>query len=404
MRLIAVLFAASAAEKPFVLPDGVALDRPLRAADAVSIALLNNTSLDAELASLGLAKADLTDAKLMRNPLLQTLLPVGGKPFEFLLIWPIEELWQRKKRVLAAEKNLAAVEKGLGQVRLNLIRDVRVAHAELHLAQRRTAELEETERWLEKITAMVEKRVDAGDATGVELVRARTDVAVTREARLRSFEDTRTAEIRLRNLLGVRQLGAALSASAPAYTSNVAVNFDADQAYTNRPDLRAAEIAVEVATLRAKWQRSRILNSLAPLFSAKETGSPQQLRAGPGLQIELPLLNKNQGQIARADAEVIQAARRYLAARDRVELEVFEAASRLHQARTALQELREKLLPAVEAGVALVQKAHANGDATGLQELDASRPIFDLRLRVLDAEGAVMRAEAELDRAMGRMP
>lgn len=118
----------------------------------------------------------------------------------------------------------------------------------------------------------------------------------------------------------------------------------------------------------------------------------------------MPLLNKNQGQIARADAEVVQAARRYLAARDRVELEVREAAARLHQARVALRELREKVVPSVDAGIALVEKARANGDATGLQVLEAWRPRYDIQLRLLDADGAVMRAEAELDRAMGRMP
>lgn len=195
-----------------------------------------------------------------------------------------------------------------------------------------------------------------------------------------------------------------MSASAPAFTPNFAVRPDVDRAFADRPDLRAAEIAVEAATLRAKWQRSRILNSLAPLFNTKGTGSPQQIRSGPGLQNELPLLNKNQGQIARADAEVVQAARRYLAARDRVELEVNEAEARLHQARVVLRELREKVEPSVEAGIALVEKARANGDATGLQTLEALRPRFDMRLRVLDAEGAVMRAEAELDRAMGKMP
>ena len=123
--------------RPFQLPAGINFDNPLTADNAVAIALANNSALEADLSALAPVQADLADARLHRNPNIQSLLPIGSKPFEFLLNWPIDELWQRKKRILAAEKNLAVISAGLAQFSLNLTRDVRLAHADLWLAQAR---------------------------------------------------------------------------------------------------------------------------------------------------------------------------------------------------------------------------------------------------------------------------
>ena len=64
------------------LPPGVNLDQPLSPDDAVGIAIWNNPQLRADLATLGLAEADLVDAGLLRNPRLDMLMPVGAKPPE----------------------------------------------------------------------------------------------------------------------------------------------------------------------------------------------------------------------------------------------------------------------------------------------------------------------------------
>ena len=63
------------------LPPGVSLDQPLSSDDAVGIALWNNPQLRADLATIGLAEADLIDAGLLRNPRLDVLMPMGHLNF-----------------------------------------------------------------------------------------------------------------------------------------------------------------------------------------------------------------------------------------------------------------------------------------------------------------------------------
>ena len=73
-------------------PRNVDLTDGLTEEEAVSLALWNNAALQATLADLGLAQAELLEAGLLVNPSFQMLVGLGSKPFEFLLIAPIEAL------------------------------------------------------------------------------------------------------------------------------------------------------------------------------------------------------------------------------------------------------------------------------------------------------------------------
>ncbi len=389
--------------RAFSLPPEVSLSDRLGADDAVAIALWNNSALETDLAAIGIAQADLLDAGLRRNPTVQSLLPVGAKPFEFLLNWPIEDLWQRKKRVLAAQQNLDAVAIGLVQNGSNLVRDVRLAHTDLWLAGQRSATFHESAALRARIATLTERRREAGDASGLDVSLAWADARSAGELAKRAIGDIEIASTRLRLLIGLRDDPRPLSASAKDTWPVVATPTElVESAYSSRPDLRAAELVIEANAYRAKWQRSRVFNLVTPMLSVKEVGSPLSNRAGPGLQMEIPIFNRNQGQIARADAEVLQAAWRYATLRDRVENEVREALARLEQARNSLEQIRKELKPIVEQAIAQTGAAYRNGDASYLNVLETSRQRFDAILRELEAEAALARAYAELERSVGK--
>jgi len=59
------------------LPPGVSLADGLSQEDAVAVALWNNAQFQADLVALGFARSDLTEAKLLPNPVFSFLLPVG---------------------------------------------------------------------------------------------------------------------------------------------------------------------------------------------------------------------------------------------------------------------------------------------------------------------------------------
>ena len=119
------------------LPPDASIEDGLTSQEAVSIALWNSPSFQATLADLGIARADLVEAGLLRNPVFSLLFPVGPKQLEWTLQFPIDALWQRPQRVAAAQLNAQAVGERLVWDALTLVAQTRIAHAEAMIADRR---------------------------------------------------------------------------------------------------------------------------------------------------------------------------------------------------------------------------------------------------------------------------
>ena len=95
-------------EAKFTIPAGVTLDDGTTEDEAVAIALWNNASLQAEMTALGIARADVIEAGLLRNPSLTLIFPFSMRILEAVANWPFEALWQRPKRVAAARLEVGA--------------------------------------------------------------------------------------------------------------------------------------------------------------------------------------------------------------------------------------------------------------------------------------------------------
>ena len=90
-----------------------------------------------------------------------------------------------------------------------------------------------------------------------------------------------------------------------------------------RPDVRAAELAVEAAGARLGWERSRVL-ALTAVLDANGQGR-QGFEAGPGIDVGLPLFNRNQGGQLRGESELQRATAAYTQLQQQVGLDVREA-------------------------------------------------------------------------------
>lgn len=382
-------------------PPGVSLDRSLSTDDAAVIALWNNPQLQVDLAALGLARGDLIDAALLRNPQLNLLFPVGLKPFEMLLNLPMDAFWSRPRRVEASQATYDQLAQSLIQNGLNTARDARVTHADLILAGARKKAGERVSALRSRIVELTNARLRAGDISELEAMAARAESATADEQLVRSRHDLELASERLRIALGLSTDRSSFEVSAtPAESTAPPSASDLlEKALGARPDLRAAEIAVTAAAKRAGWERSRIFVVTSSL-SSKGIGA-NGILTGPGLILDLPIFNRNQGLIARADADVEAASRQYLNLKQRVAFEVYEARELLVQAQELLTQLRDRVLPQLKQSATLAEQQYEKGDVAYLFVLEQSRGLVDADLRLADAEAAVRRGMAQLERSVG---
>ena len=167
-----------------------------------------------------------------------------------------------------------------------------------------------------------------------------------------------------------------------------------------RPDLRAAELAIEAAGKRMGWERSKVYNFIA-IIDAKDEGR-DSLEVGPAFTAEIPIFNQNQGGIARAKAELEQAARQYEAIRQSIALQVQQAHSRYASARETFDLWSGDIVPALQAKVEQTENSYETGNVLYIAVLQAKRELVAAHLHERELAGNLGRSAAELNYSIGK--
>ncbi len=380
----------------------IKVDDGLTTDEAVAMALWNNAAFQVSISELGFARADLLEAGLLTNPVLSLLFPIGPKQLEATLRWPVELLWQRPRRVAAARLAGDAAAEKLVSAGLDLILSVRIGYADLNLAIDREQLAKEAATRLARIATLTQSRLSVGDISRLEARAVDVDAARGTQDAERAAHDVTIARERLRLLLGLpADAGLPSLAAAPAPPADCRQTPELlREALVARPDVRAAEIGIEAAAAKLGWEKSRVL-ALTAVLDANGEGR-DGFEAGPGIDLGLPLFNRNQGGRARAEAELQRASASYLALQHRVALELREAAAQFEQAQQSLATWRTTITTPLQANVAEAQAAFDAGEASTLFVLEHTRRLADARLREREFDADRQRARARVERALGR--
>jgi outer membrane protein, heavy metal efflux system len=273
---------------------------------------------------------------------------------------------------------------------------------DLWLAQER-ARLEKEETQIQSERAQISRRrLEAGDiseltasATHVELLRAmeRTRGAV---------KDVTILRGRLQLLLGLVSNDSTFEILSPEVGAESVAPIDSllDTAMAARPDLRAAELAIEAAGERLGWEQSNILDFIL-WIDGKDKGQ-SDLEIGPGFAVDIPILNQNNGRIARAKAELEAAARQYEVTRQTIILEVHEAHTEYASARADYDFWRGDVIGVLEAANRQAERSFAAGDVSYLRVLDAKTKVIEAQLHEAELTAGLQRSVAQLNYCVGR--
>jgi cobalt-zinc-cadmium efflux system outer membrane protein len=376
--------------------------------EAVSIALYNNAQYQADLSQIAIVQADLVDAGVVSNPLLRYLLPSGGLSVSGYINFGFDYLWQRPKRIAFAQGEIERTAENMIQRGYTVIRDVQTNFADLQFAKDRAAILAENARIRSEIARLNNVRFRVGEISGLEASTSRADSAAAVDEFLRASLDTILRANRLNTLLGYSPDTAIAYKATP-------VNFLAQKisqpeylklAYENQPELRSAQLAINSAGNRIGWERSRIVNFMATIGFNHVNGKagPKVLPNAfqPGIQMELPVLNRNQGKIARARAELEQASYNYVALQQRIANDVADAYSRYEQTYKSYEIYNTNVLPSLEEAVRLVQLSFQRGDISYLPVLEAMRQLVTGRLRKAEIQAELRRSISQLNFVIGK--
>ena len=386
----------------FTLPEGVSLSDGLTQEEAVSIALWNNAQFQVDLAALGFARSDLIEASILPNPVFSILFPVGPKQEETKLNFPIDIIWQRPRRIAASKLDAESISENLVQHGLCLVRDVQTAFADLLLAQEQSSLAEEDAKLRAQIADITQARLRAGDISELDASISHVDSLRAEDAVLRFSHEAIVSKYRLNSLLGLQPENSKYEITLSPIVPQLGITFDEllETAFAARPDLRAAELTIEAAGERVGWERSKIFNFIG-IIDGKDKGE-EQITVGPGFQMDIPILNQNNGKVARAQAELEQAARQYVAVRHRLTLEVQEAYNRYILFHKEFELWSADIVPSLEKAVDQSQRAYIVGEKSYLFVLETMRQLSEARMRKAELAADLRRAAAQLNYSVGK--
>ncbi|MFC1513742.1 TolC family protein [candidate division KSB1 bacterium] len=151
-----------------LIPEAISISDGLTQEEAVAVALWNNPEFHSSLSALGIARADLAEASMIKNPVFSFLFPVGPKQLESKIFFPIDFIWQRPSRVAAAKLNAESIAENLVLNGLGLVRDVNIAFNDF-LSKRRIAELSQRNaEVLSEKAGLYQARYREGDISEME--------------------------------------------------------------------------------------------------------------------------------------------------------------------------------------------------------------------------------------------
>lgn len=384
------------------IPEGVDVEDGLSEEEAVAIALWNNAAFQEALTELGFARADLIQAGMLTNPVLSVLFPVSSKQLEFAATLPLELFWLRWSRIEVAELEFGRVAGLLVQTGLDLVRDAKVAHAGLVRAGREAELARQASATTDRIAEFFAARLRAGDVSELEAGLARVEAHEARREAARLRGEAEVSRERLREVLGLS--GETVEIRAVGGKDPGTPEEDREdlvkRAWASRPDLRAAELGLEAASERAGLARWEFFQ-LSGILDANDRRGKDGLELGPGIDVTIPIFNRNEGGKARADAALKRAVRRYVTVRHSIARQVGESLARYRQARSELEAYRSEIVPGLERALDRAGKAHEAGQTSVLPVLRTEVRLFRARDGEATARAALRGARAEVERSIG---
>ena len=384
------------------------ITEPLNADAAVKLAMANNRELLASFEEVGVARGDLVAAGVLPNPNFKGSVrwresSPGTNP-ELELTWDVMELIRRSKRRNVANAEMNRIAYDVSDRALAFAADVRTAFydyqasehvrrmrvevlraakasAELSSRQRSSGNISELERALEQ-SVYQDARLDLLRSEG-EAVAARTHLA--RALGLAAADTTWSI---------VAELPELPEADPPVDTLQAL-------AMHSRFDLMAARTELDASRREVSYRKSYRIPALEIGVDA-ERDFDEEWAYGPTVHMAIPLFDRGQGGVDRAEARVRQAEHGVASMETNVRNDVRAAWEHLRAARGVAELYRDDVIPTREK-VGAESQRHYNYMLVGpMALLQAKRDEIEAYQNYIEAVRDYWSARAELERAVAR--
>jgi len=305
-------------------------------------------------------------------------------------------------RLQAAEKGIAAAEYLLKDVSLDIVMQVKEAFYSLLLTEENLRVAEKDAGFLSGLEDIAKKRFNTGDVAELDVIQAHTEAERARAAVDREQADMRKAVSALNTILGRKpeeplRITGELQAAPEPFTIE-----ELRQAIEHVPSLEEAGARVAQTESNMAYARySRYPDFTLSLFHGAQPGDRT---TGLNLSVPLPIWDRKEGEIKKAEAEHKKAVLALNALKAHLNLKLETAWQDYLISKRQVKLFQEGILKSASEGMRVARIGYKEG-AIGLMDLLMARDRYLKTIKEYNhALFELRRAEAELSRLTGRLP
>jgi cobalt-zinc-cadmium efflux system outer membrane protein len=335
--------------------------------------------------------------------------PFSGTQFTTSFSYLHERRHKRELRLESAQKGTAIAESQQADLERNQVFTLRNSFVQVLQAKAVLALAQESLAYYNRVLSVSGDRFRAGDIARVDLLRLQVGQAQY-EADVQTAQvNLRTAKIQLLQMLNERTPVEQFDVAGPFTFTEPTLTLDElhRQATASRPDLQAAERAIEKAN--ADYRLAVANGSTDPTFSVWWTHNPSfnnlpndASTIGASVSIPLRIFDRNQGEKARTRLDISHAQRLRDAAAAQVLGDVDSAYATVNSNVTLLKRYRTDYLEQASTVRDTISFSYQRGGASLLDFLAAESDYRAVRLGFLNLVGSFLTAANQLNLAVGR--
>lgn len=379
------------------------LEQEMTDDEAVEIALLNNRRLQATFEELGIARADLLEARLVRNPVLGFEIRYPDRPFEIALTQSILDLITLRKRLHVAAASFLATKLRVTNQVLDMVADVRIAFFGLQAAEQMRSSRKAIAETARVSAELAIRQHEAGNISDLDL---ENQQAMLEQAKLDlALSESEVLDLRerLNTLMGlwgpntVWRIASRLPDLPPTESDLSGLE---SLAVSQRLDLAAARQDVEAAGRAVGLARPEAIGEIiAGVHREREPEGTSS--TGLVVDFPIPVFNRGKARKLRAVALLHRAADRYAALAVEIRAGVRAARNRVLLAHSRTEYYRDVIVPRRQRIVAYSQQQYNFMLMDTFELLHAKRNEITADQEYVESLRDYWMAKAELVRAVG---
>ena len=384
--------------------------------DSIQLALQHNHNLLAARTTIQQNEAVETTANLRPNPVIlgdSQFLPIfqpsqfsadyldNTAQFDLGVSYLFERGRKRQHRLRAAKDQTAVTRSQVADNERSLTFSVASQFINVELAESTLELATQDLKGFQNTVDIAEARYKAGDIGENDLLKIKlqmlqfqTDVSAAQLARVQGLSD-------LRQLLGYESIGPDYDVAGAFDFQSLPGNLEDFQskALLHRPDLRAAQLGVTAADSQHELQKAIGKKDVTGQLSYTHLGDINDVSLFG--QIQMPIFDRNQGEIARAGFAITQAREQEKFASGQVMTDVRDAFESLRSNDQIVGLYRSGYLNEAQESRDISEFAYKHGAASLLDFLDAERSNRAIQLAYRQAVASHLLALEQLREAVG---